>query len=144
MDRIDKNFRFHPSMISPVKYGEKDSVPIDQQPAQRFNIDPMTGRPMSDITAILRAKGKEQDHLLENLTEFKATYLPDGISDEEALKYYKPRLCQMPSELAEYTEQVTRERLERDKKLKDAVELDLFKKHLRGEDEDEDEVVESN
>lgn len=129
MDRINKNFCFHDSLLEVVKYGEKDSVPIDQQPAQSFNIDPMTGRPMSDITAILRAKGSEQNNLLSNLEEFKADYLPEGISDADALKYYKPRLCQLPSELAEYSEKVTSERLEEAKKAKELAEQEeLFKK----------------
>lgn len=131
MDRINKSFRFHGSLTEVVKYGEKDSVPIDQLPKERFNIDPMTGRPMSDITAILRAKGSEQQNLLANLEEFKADYLPEGISDEDALKYYKPRLCQLPSELAEYSDHVISERLEEAKKKAKLEEeerlMNLFK-----------------
>lgn len=113
MDRV-VNFNFvpHPSISDEVVFGTKDSCPIDQSPVQSFNIDPDTGNPMSTIDVILKAQGLEQRKALEMLTEYKSSFLPDNISNEQALKYAVPRLCQMPSELAEWQESITQKELE--------------------------------
>lgn len=135
MDRISKNTFMHRTLLYSAKYGEPGSTPIDQQPVASFNVDPCTGRPISDMTAILRAQGLEKSRLLADLDEYKATFLPDDISDDEALKYYQPRLCQLPSELAEYTEQVTHQR------MTEQEQLDLFKQaedDLKKEQEEEE------
>lgn len=121
MDRISKSTRFHRTMSIPVKYGTLDSVPIDQQACKGFNIDPLTGRPVYDMTAIIRSQGLEQQRLLADLSEFKAQFLPDDISDADALKYLKPRLCQLPSEMAEYQEAIVKARL---KEKEDAARME--------------------
>lgn len=144
MDKVVSNFRIPAESLSysPV-YGKGDTCPIDQQPVAKFNIDPATGRPMSDLTAVLRSQGLDRERLLANLEEFRSEFLPDDISDSDALKYQNPRLCQMPSELAEYSEFVTQKRLEEKKKLDDAKEFELFKESLKKKDDDDDSTKQS-
>ena len=115
-----------PMFMERVNYGELDSVPLDQQAIQDFNFDPKTGMPTYDITALIRSSKLDQRTVLANLEEFKADFLPEDISDEDALKYSYPYFAQMPSELAEYTEKITRLRIEdelRAKGVKDEEEL---------------------
>lgn len=152
MDRISKSTRFHRTMCIPVAFGTLDSVPIDQQAVKGFNIDPMTGRPIYDMTAIIRSQGLEQQRLLADLSEFKAQFLPDDISDADALKYLKPRLCQMPSEMAEYQEMVVKARLqekeeiarkeEEEKAAKEYEELLEAAKKRTSKQSDDDETKE--
>lgn len=130
MDRIFINQSFHPTVTFVGVYGKGDSVPVDQQPCKDFNIDPATGRPMSDISAVLRANKLDQQRLLAEMTEFKADYLPSDISDVDALKYAVPRLAQLPSELAEYSEALTSARLEEAKESQRLKDLEEFKKSL--------------
>lgn len=121
----------HAVLIAP-KFGEKGSCPIDQTPSQSFNIDPSTGRPMSDITAIVRSQNAlEMQAKFASLPEFKSNYLPEGTSNDDALVYQTPRLAQLPSELAEYRlhfhklmdEKREKARLEKEQKeLKEYVE----------------------
>lgn len=90
------------SIFRTCDYGKDDCCAIDQQASQDFNIDPLTGRPMYDLTGILRAQNSfEQQRLLDGLDQFKADYLPDDVTDDAALEYYEPRLCQLPSEKAD-------------------------------------------
>lgn len=117
-----------------VPYGEGDTIPVDQQSLQVFNWDERTGMPMYDITALIRSDKLAQRDILARLNEFKADFLPEDISDEDALRYFQPSLCQMPSELAEYTERVLRGRIEdelRAKGVEDEKELNtLLEKRL--------------
>ena len=134
MDRISLNVVFHNTCVGRVKFGTSDSVPVDQQPCASFNFDPASGRPISDITAILRAQGLDKQRLLADLQEFKSEFLPADMSDTDALKYAIPRLCQLPSELAEFQEELTRqkladsERLEREKRIKSLLDSADVKK----------------
>lgn len=96
---------YHPSILEEINFGELGSCAVDQSPCLPFNIDPETGNPMSTIDVILKAQGLEQRRALESLQEYKGTFLPDGISDIDALRYAVPRLCQLPSELAEWSVQ---------------------------------------
>lgn len=129
----------HSSILFIPAFGSGDTIPIDQQPVKKFNIDPATGAPMSDITAVLRSQGLDRERLLANLEEFRADFLPEDISNEQALKYMNPRLCQLPSELAEYSEFITEKRLE-EKRLADEVkDMEEFKKSLS----DKEVIVES-
>ena len=117
MDRI-RNFTTlpHMSMVKPIVYGKGDSVPIDQQSAQVFNIDPATGRPICDLTLIMRANNKfEQEKILANLPEFEKTYLPDDVMDEQAIEFACPRLSQLPSEKVDFQTNLMRQRIEREK-----------------------------
>ena len=79
-----------PMFMERVNYGELDSVPLDQQSIQDFNFDPKTGMPTYDITALIRSSKLDQRAVLANLEEFKADFLPEDISDEDALKYSYP------------------------------------------------------
>lgn len=89
--------------LNNVKFGDGDSVPINQDPSKEFNIDPSTGRPMQQITALLRAqKASEQMAILDGLEEFKSNYLPDDMSNEDAIRFMMPRYCQLPSQVAEF------------------------------------------
>lgn len=147
MDRyniIGRSFVPHPSVTKIIKFGEYGSVPIDQQPAKRFNIDPSTGRPIDDLTAILRAQNmQEQSALMERLTEYKAEFLPADMSDEDALMYMSPRLCQLPSELAEHAESVTRARLHKQEKERLAkLKEEFLKTSVESDDKNDDESKE--
>lgn len=103
----------HRSVMERVEYGKKDSVPLDQAAVQSFNIDPVTGRPMYDLTCIIKAQNKsEQERLIANMTQFDSNFLPDDLSDDDALKYSYPRYAQMPSELAELTEKFAHQKFE--------------------------------
>lgn len=88
-----------------AEYGKDDSCPVDQSPVEDFNIDPSTGRPMSDITKLVRAQSQyEKENILKRLNERP---LEDVMTLEQIkteLKYGKPRLAQLPSELADYAE----------------------------------------
>lgn len=138
MDRISKSVVFHPTILQSVRYGADDSVPIDQQPCKEFNIDLATGRPMSDITAVIRAQGLDKQRLLADLTEFKADYLPEDVSDTDALKYAIPRLTQLPSELAEYSEAITKARLEEKAEKERQLKLDKLLKEAEQADNSDD------
>lgn len=134
MDRLFKPNRLNFTLRECVKYGELDSIPIDQSSCQPFNFDKATGFPMDDVTAILRADAMTARVKLAELQEFQSTFLPEGTSDEDALKYYQPRLAQMPSELAELSEDIAHQRWEefkKDKETKDAEEESkLYKEWL--------------
>lgn len=134
MDRLLKPRDFHASLSERVAYGDQDSVPVEQSSCKDFNFDKSTGFPMSDMTAILRADAMAARVKLSELQEFKAEFLPAETTDEDALKYYQPRLAQMPSELAELSEDIARQRWEdykKDKETKDSEEeAALYKEWL--------------
>lgn len=138
MDTISKNVSFHPSVMISNKYGVGDSVPIDQQAAKEFNYDLSTGRPLSDITAVIRAQGLDKQRLLADMTEFKAEFLPDDISDVEVLKYAVPRLTQLPSELAEYQEALSKARLEEKEQQERQLKIDALLKEAESANTDDD------
>ena len=102
----------HPSIGVNMDFGESDCIPFDQTGVRPFNIDPDTGNPISDISCILRAKGLDQSRLISDFEQYESEFLPEDISDEDALKFYQPRLVQMPSELAELAERIAKERIE--------------------------------
>lgn len=141
--RIIKNFKYLRSTHSSrVKFGEKGSVPIDQTCSQDFNIDPNTGRPMSDIQRLVKMQDSyAMQSVFAQLNEFKSNYLPAETSDEDALKYLCPRLSQLPSELLSYKdgltkmalekqEQLAREKAIKDKQKADQEYMEQFKKEL--------------
>lgn len=149
MDRIKINTALpHMSMIKPVVYGKGDSVAIDQQSAQVFNIDPATGRPICDLTLIMRANNKfEQEKILANLPEFEKTYLPDDVTDEQAIEYACPRLAQLPSEKVDFQTNLMRQRIEREKALKQAEYEKKVQEHhdkLMSELDDKDDEEQLN
>lgn len=137
MDRVYLKRGFSRT-FRPVEYGSYKSCPIDQQAVRSFNIDPVTGRPVSDMSAILNSKGLEQQRLLADLQEFKADYLPADVSDEDALKFMLPRLSQLPSELADFQEQVTKARLEEEKVKQREKELEEYRKSLESDEKKKD------
>lgn len=93
--------------IKEPEFGCPDCCPIDQTPSRDFNIDPTTGRPMEEITRVMRCQTQaEMQNSLMNLPVFSSEYLPDDISARDALKFMKPSLCQLPSELAEWSEAI--------------------------------------
>lgn len=121
MDRLIKYNSPSVSVVVPVEYGKGDSVPIDQQSSKDFNVDPLTGRPINDITVVLRSQDKfEQQRILANLEQFKADYLPSDLSNEDALKYSVPRYAQLPSELAELSEKFSKQQVDEFKKAAQA------------------------
>lgn len=128
------------SLVTFADYGEKGTCAIDQTPAKEFNIDPLTGRPISDITSILRSKDADAERIIKGLTEYKAEFLPADISNEEALKFYQPRLCQLPSELAELNEVYTKKQLDEMSEKKRLEELEKLRADF---DKSEDESKES-
>lgn len=110
---------------SRVRFGEKGSVPIDQTPSQSFNIDPNTGRPMSDIQKLVKMQNvAEQQAAFAGLSEFKSNFLPSDIKDEDALKFMCPRLSQLPSELLSFREGLVKAKIaeQAEQQLKQAAE----------------------
>lgn len=112
--RIHSNSSLASFMVaSNPSYGEQDTVPIDQTPSKNFNIDPSTGRPMSQITSLLRAQSAvEMQAGFAALNEFKSNFIGKDISNEDALKYAMPSRFQLASEIAEFQEFVDRKELE--------------------------------
>lgn len=112
-----------------VEYGTHDSCPIDQTPVQEFNIDPATGRCESDITKLLRAQTKyEQDKLYKELVERKVDLTeltPEQLRHE--VSFGRPRLCQSPSELADYAESMQQKAFD-DAESKRTKELERIKR----------------
>lgn len=99
-----------------VHYGEKGSVAVDQTPAQTFNIDPATGRPMSDIQRLVHMQNDAaMSQAFSALPQFKSDFLPADIDDVEALRYMCPRLSQLPSELLNYKDCLVKYQLEQQK-----------------------------
>lgn len=121
-----------------VEYGTHDSCPIDQTPVQEFNIDPATGRCESDITKLLRAQTKyEQDKLYKELIERKVDLTeltPEQLRHE--VSFGRPRLCQSPSELADYAESMQQKAFD-DAESKRTKELERIKR------ETEDNIIEN-
>lgn len=147
MDKYVANqHKLHYSIAEPIEYGKKDSVPLDQSAVQPFNIDPTTGRPLYDLTAILRAQTKaDQQKILDSMVTFDSDFLPDDITSDMALEYSVPRLAQMPSELAELTEKINevkfkkwmeQKEIEDEKKARE--EYDELVKSIRAERQKED------
>lgn len=109
---MDKVFYKVVCCTTPPKFGEADTCPVDQSPAKDFNIDPYTGRPTEEITKVMRANTlAEQQTAFMNLPAFKGDFLPSEVEAKEALRFMKPSLCQLPSELAEWQESVTKYQL---------------------------------
>ena len=113
------------------KFGDKGSLPLDQTPSKDFNVDPCTGRPMSDIQRLCKMQSDfEMQAAFSQLTEFKSKFLPEGISDSDALKFSCPRLYQLPSELLAYREnlakyQIVQAQLAEQKKAKELREKQI-------------------
>lgn len=112
---IRKNFpigTLYSDVYIAPKYGDKDTSPVDQSPCEDFNINPDTGRVMSDMTKLLRAQSQfEKDKLLKELS-FRELDLTE-MSDEQikdAIKYSRPYLAQLPSEMADHAEYLQQER----------------------------------
>lgn len=107
------------------KYGEKDTSPIDQSPVLDFNINPDTGRLMSDMTKLLHAQSQfEHDKLLKELTFRKVdlTEMTDAQIND-TIKYARPYLSQLPSEMADHAEYLQQERFRlREEKRKAALD----------------------
>lgn len=105
-------------------FGAGDSTPIDQTPARNFNIDPASGRVMPEILSIIRTQDSQrQMQLLSALDDFKSSYLPSDVSDSDALRFMCPRLCQLPSQLADFQANLAMMRLEKDSLNKDAEKV---------------------
>lgn len=136
---MDKRY-FKNSVSSPerfmcdIQFGDIGSVAIDQTPAALANINPRTGFPYSDIQKIMiQTDVAERRRLLDNLPSFKADFLDDNVTDEQALSMLCPPSMQLPSE---YAEEVSRrvnesfdkksrdvERAEREQLLKDISDI---------------------
>lgn len=126
------------AVYAAVEYGTMDSCPIDQTPVQDFNVDPATGRCESDITKMLRAQTKfEQDKLYKELIERKVdlTELTPAQLRHE-VSFGRSRLCQSPSELADYAEAIQQKAFD-DAESKRQKELDSYKRGI------EDSIIES-
>lgn len=113
--RINFDYTRH-QRITAVNFGEKGSVPIEQAPAKDFNLNPDTGRPMSDIQRLVRVQNDvAMQAAFSQLQEFKANFLPADTSDADALKFVCPRLSQLPSELLAYRDGLTKYQLEQER-----------------------------
>lgn len=105
--KFDSKVRENIGFYTKPVFGDIDSCPICQNPAQDFNIDSATGRPMEDITALIRASDDlEARRIVNAMPEFKSDNLPDDMSDSDAIRFMKPSLCQLPSELKRFHESI--------------------------------------
>lgn len=139
MDRI--NIKNHSSVrlhfASRPAFGKKGSCPIDQYYSQEFNIDPQTGRPMSDITALMRCQNNvEMQAAFAALPDYKSNFLPDDLTDGDALPYLKPRLAQMPSELLEWRGKLDEKHLQEETLKKQEEETKKLQEERQKEFED--------
>ena len=106
-------------------FGDNDSCPICQNPAQDFNIDASTGRPMEDITSLIRASDDlEARRIVNAMPEFKSDNLPDDMSDSDALKFMKPSLCQLPSELKRFHQSIGQLVIDKKQELSDKLKAE--------------------
>lgn len=116
--KVRENIGFY---TKPV-FGDYDSCPICQNPAQDFNIDAATGRPMEDITSLIRASDDlEARRIVNAMPEFKSDNLPDDMSDSDAIKFMKPSLCQLPSELKRFHESIGQLIIDKKQELADKL-----------------------
>lgn len=114
---VNQSFIRH-SIATRKRYGAKGSFAIDQTPSLPFNIDPDTGRPMSDIQKLVKIQDAvNQQALFSQLKEFKGKYLPADMTDEDALVFIKSRHCQTKSELLDYKTGLAKYQLEQQQKL---------------------------
>lgn len=105
--KFDSKQRDNIGFYTKPVFGDSDSCPICQNPAQDFNIDAATGRPMEDITSLIRASDDlEARRIVNAMPEFQSDNLPDDMSDADAIKFMKPSLCQLPSELKRFHESI--------------------------------------
>lgn len=118
--RIFNNTRHLNSFVlNRVPYGKKGSFPIDQTPAKPFNIDPDTGRVMTDIQRLIKMQDAvAQQAFFAQLPEFKSNFLPSDMSDEEAVGFIKSRHLQTKSEILDYKEGLAKRALEKDARKK--------------------------
>lgn len=94
-----------------VKYAEKRCIPLDLTPIQSFNRG-RNGWCESVFTQLMKAQSVQELHALESqLNEFERQYASKDLSDVDMIRFCKPRTCQLPSELAEFTEAITQYRL---------------------------------
>lgn len=96
-----------------IKYGQKGSLPIDQSMSKKFNIDPATGRPMSDVQRLVKMQNDvEMQRCFAQLDDYKSNFLPEDMPDEQALMFMCPRDKQLPSELLAYRDGLTKYKLQ--------------------------------
>lgn len=119
--KVRENIDFYEKPV----FGDHDSCPICQTPAQEFNVDAATGRPMEDITALIRASDDlEARRLVNAMPEFKSDSLPENMSDSDAIKFMKPSLCQLPSELKRFHESIGQFIIDKKQELADKMKAD--------------------
>lgn len=95
-----------------VRFGKKGSIAIDQTSSMHFNIDPSTGRPMTEIERLVRIQDSvAQQALFSQLSEFKSQFLPVDCTDEAALMFMKSRHVQTKSELLAYKDNLAKYQL---------------------------------
>lgn len=120
-NKFRENIDFY---VKPV-FGDPDSCPICQNPAQDFNIDAATGRPMEDITSLIRASDDlEARRIVNAMPEFKSDNLPEDMSDSDAIKFMKPSLCQLPSELKRFHESIGQFMIDKKQEIADKLKAE--------------------
>lgn len=123
--KYDFNARENIGFYTDPVFGDPDSCAICQNPSQDFNVDAATGRPMEDITSLIRASDDlEARRIVNAMPEFKSDSLPDDMSDEDAIKFMKPSLCQLPSELTRFHESIGKFMLDKKQELADKLKAD--------------------
>ena len=116
------NSYLHHTLETRLAFGDVGSCPIDQTPAQSFNLDPHTGRPMSDIQRLVHIQNDLQlASEFAQLQEFKPKFIDKEMTDVDALKFAVPRLCQLSSELVEHRLGCMKRLMDEQSKAKDAA-----------------------
>lgn len=125
--------------IIAVQFGKHGSIAIDQTPSMKFNIDPSTGRPMTEIERLVRIQDSvAQQALFSQLREFKSQFLPADMTDEQAIMFQKSRHCQTKSELLAYRDGISRYNLQQEltaktnaaREAKEKADRELFESYV--------------
>lgn len=91
--------------LAAISFGEDGSVAVDQSPCGRANINPRTGFAYSDLQKVMLQQDlNERRRLLDNLPSFRAEFLDEKMSDEDAIRFMQPSNMQLPSEFASEVE----------------------------------------
>lgn len=112
---IDKNRKRTSMPVEVDKNGKSVSLPIDQLPAQSFNVG-QTGFPESGLTVLVRANNvQELERLLQNSAILAQRNENAGKSIREILDGIWPKNMQTPSEIAYVSERAAQLQLDFEK-----------------------------
>lgn len=120
--------------LANIVFGEAGTVAVDQTPCGKANINPRTGFAYTDLQKVMIQQDlNERRRLLDNLPSFRAEFLDDKISDEDALRFMQPSNMQLPSEFANEVERRLGEELKRRESMRQVEERQELLDFIAGE-----------